>query len=296
ARQFHPDVNKAPDASKRFNEVQEAYDVLSDDEKRRNYDQFGHASPGFAGSGGAGGPAGGFRPGPGGRATWTNVNVDPSDLNGGDFSSIFEQMFGGAGFGGAGGAGQGQQQSPFGGRKARSRPAQPTRGQDIEHTITVSFLVAALGGAEQLRLTVDGAVQTLNVKIPPGIESGAKLRVRGKGQAGSPDGPSGDIIMKIEVGQHPYFRREGLDVLVDVPLNLAEAVLGATVSVPLLAGGSVQVKVPGGVSSGRKLRIRGKGVTDAKGKTGDFYAVVQITAPEPASLSDAARDALATLA
>lgn len=290
ARQYHPDVNKAPDAAKRFSEVQEAYDVLSDEEKRRNYDQYGHANPGFGGAG----AGGGFRPGPGGpgaggRAAWTNA--DPSDFNAADFGSVFEQMFGGGGFDGGSRA-----QSPFGSRRARARTAQPERGQDLEHAISVTFLTAALGGNEQLRLAVDGSTQTISVKIPPGIESGAKLRVKGKGQAGPMGGPSGDLILTVEVGKHPYFRREGLDLLVDVPLNIVEAVQGASVEVPLLGGGSAQMKVPGGVSSGRKLRIRGKGITDAKGRAGDFYAVIQIAAPESGSLSEEARKAVSALA
>jgi DnaJ-class molecular chaperone len=285
ARQLHPDVNKASDAAKKFGEVQEANDVLSDDEKRKAYDQFGHAGVGAGGFGGAGG--GGPRGGRTGRTVWTTG--DAQDFGGEDLSDVFEQMFGGRAQGpgaGPGGAGPGG----FGGFGGRTRArAQPQRGQDIEHGITVSFLTAALGGTEQLRFGMDGSTETISVKIPAGIETGAKLRVRGKGQPGSAGGSGGDIILTVQVGEHPYFRREGLDVLVDVPINIAEAVLGAKVEVPLLPVDgktpTVQIKVPPHTSSGARLRVKGKGIKDAKGRTGDFFAVVLIAAPRADELN-----------
>jgi len=316
ARQFHPDVNKAPDAAKKFAEVQEAYDVLSDKEKREAYDRFGHAGVGAGPSPrGAWGGHPGAGGGPGGRRTATWSNIDPGDFEGGDFSSIFEQMFRSGGVGAAEGFGGG---SPFGGAAGRARGArvrtqqpQPQRGDDIEHTITVTFLTAALGGTEQLRFTANGTTSTISVKIPPGIDAGAKLRVKGKGQPGSMGGPAGDLILTVQVGQHPFFRREGLDLLIDVPITIAEAVLGTTVRVPLLSpvvsshssestvkgqGASVQLKVPPGASSGRKLRIKGKGVKDASGKSGDFLAVIQIVAPKAAELSENGRTLISELA
>ena len=155
-------------------------------------------------------------------------------------------------------------------------------------------MTAALGGSEQLRLgsSADGGeTQTITVRIPPGIESGAKLRVRGKGQPSHSGGSPGDVILTVQLGQHPYFRRESLDVLIDVPVTIVEAVSGVSVRVPLLQG-SVQIKVPPGVSSGRRLRVRGKGITDNKGKAGDFYAVIQIAAPARTALSEKAQRAL----
>jgi curved DNA-binding protein len=314
ARQLHPDVNKAPDAAKRFGEVQEAYDVLSDQEKRKGYDQFGHAGVGAAGGQPRGGSEGWGPFGAGGpgraRTTWTNV--EPGDFEGGDFSSIFEEMFGrtpgGGGGGGAGGGGG--RGSPFGGGfgarpgdgGARARQSQPQRGEDIEHTIAVTFMTAALGGTEQLRIGAGngGGASTINVKIPPGIEPGAKLRIKGKGQPSPTGGPRGDLILTIDVGNHPYFRREGLDLLIDLPITIAEAVLGVTVTAPLLTppGGkaSVELKVPPGSSSGRKLRVRGKGIANAAGKTGDYYAVVQIIAPKASDLSEDHRNSIEALA
>ncbi len=298
ARQYHPDVNKAADASKKFSEVQEAYDVLSDAEKRKAYDQFGHAGVGMgaaAGHGpGSGWGGGAGRATRGGRTVWTNLGGDASDFEGGDFASIFEQMFGGGGMGGGGvGAGPG---ADFGARARRARAAQ--RGQDIEHTITVSFMTAALGGSEQVRMggaSAGGDGNTITVKIPPGIETGAKLRIRGKGQPGAA-GENGDLILTVKVGEHPYFRREGLDLFIDGPVNIAEAVLGVQVTVPLIKDGSVDVRIPPGTSSGQKLRVKGKGLTDAKGKTGDFYVVAQIVAPKPDMLVPGDRAAIEALA
>lgn len=267
ARKYHPDVNKEEDASKRFAEVQEAYDVLSDDEKRKAYDRFGHAGVGAGAPDGAGGGAG-----PGG-VRWTYSTGGPGGATDEDISSIFEQMFGGG--------------SPFGGAAAgrargpRVQP-RPRRGRDLSHSLTVAFNTAAIGGTQQIRLDRGGTAQTIEVKIPPGIESGAKLRIRGRGQPAPPDGQAGDLILTISIATHPYFRRDGLDIYLDVPITIAEAALGTTVSVPLLTG-SVDLRIPPGASSGQKLRIKAKGITDAKGRTGDQYAVVQIVAPKELS-------------
>jgi DnaJ-class molecular chaperone len=260
ARKYHPDVNDSPDAAKRFAEATEAYDVLSDPEKRKTYDRFGHAGVGAgAGAGpyGAGAwPGGGFGGHGRGAGPFTAA----------DMGSIFEELFGARG------------PSPF--DTARSQAPRPRRGQDLRHTLTVTFMTAAQGGTERLRLAnPEGGTQTVTVKVPAGIESGAKLRVKGKGQPGPEGGPTGDLILTVEVGAHPLFRREGLDLLVNVPITLAEAGLGATVAVPLLTG-SATVKIPAGASSGRKLRLAGRGITDDKGRKGDFYAVIQIVAPE----------------
>ena len=277
ARQLHPDMNKAPDAAKKFGEVQEAYDVLSDEEKRKAYDRFGHAGVGA----GTGGPAPGWSDGAGvrgGRTVWTS---EGADVNGGDFASIFEQMFGGG------------MRPDMGGRGQRAaRP--PQRGQDFEHTITVTFMTAALGGSEQIRFGAGDDVATITVKIPAGIETGGKLRVKGRGGA-SPGGTPGDLILTVQVGQHPYFRRDGLDLQIEVPVNIAEAAFGISVSVPLLKDGSVDVKIPPGIASGQKLRVRGKGIVNGQGETGDYYVVVQILAPVAQLLDAQDRAALERL-
>jgi curved DNA-binding protein len=285
ARKFHPDVNKAADAASKFAEAQEAYDILSDAEKRSRYDQFGHAGVGSAAGGdpfrggnpfgGRGRPGGPFQGGAAGGASWSDV--DPET-----FDTIFGDLFGSRRAGPRGGR--------PGGPNAGGRAHPPTVGEDIEHTLSVPFGVAALGGSESVRLTLgDGSTQSIDVKIPIGIRSGSKLRVKGKGRPGSNGGPPGDLILVIQVGEHPWFRRDGLDLLLDVPITIAEAALGTVIQVPLLKG-SVKLKVPAGTASGAKLRAKGKGLVDAKGDAGDFYAVIRIVPPE--SLTDADRAAL----
>lgn len=285
ARQLHPDVNKSPDASKKFSEVQEAYDVLSEAEKRQSYDRFGHAGIGSA-AGGTG-PSGwsGFRTGaPGGQATWSNVGPGEG-FAAEDLSDIFEGMFGRGRTGGGSPFGSG-----FGARPQARSAAQP--GRDTDFPLTVSFMTAAFGGTEQIRFTVDGKPSTITVKIPAGIETGGKLRIKGRGQPGQSGGPPGDLILTVEVGKHPHFRRDGLDLLIDVPITIAEAVLGVTVKAPLLnrdgdTSNWVEIKVPPGTSSGTKLRVRGHGLTDSAGKTGDYHAIIQIKATAPKDLSEA---------
>lgn len=276
ARKYHPDVNSDPDASKRFSDITEAYDVLCDAEKRKAYDRFGHAGVGAGADGAGSGPYGG-----GGPRTWSySTRGGPGGgFDASDFGDIFEDLFRGGG-GSPFGAGAG-----MGGRAAhRAGPAARARtGQNVQHALTVSFMTAAFGGTERLRFsTGDGPAQEIDVKIPAGIESGAKLRLKGRGHPGQFGGQPGDLILTIRVGNHPYFRRDGLDVYIDVPINIAEAALGVTVTVPLLTG-TAQIKIPPGASSGRKLRLKGRGITGADGRVGDLYAVVQIAAPEKLS-------------
>lgn len=283
ARKYHPDVNKDADAAKRFSEVTEAYDILSDPAKRKDYDRFGRAG---VGAGHAPGGVGG--PGDRTRATWTQAGPGGFSATGADFSEVLEQMFGGGA-------------SPFargGGFRSTAGPqaVKPTKGEDIHHTVSVAFLTAALGGTEQLRLAsdaTDGKAETIDVKIPAGIEHGARMRIKSRGHRSRDGGSPGDLILTVNIGQHPYYRRDGLDLLIDVPITIAEAALGTTVTVPLLKG-SVQIKIAPGTSSGRKLRVKEKGIVDAKGSAGDFYAVVQIIAPT--NLSERGRKAIEELA
>ena len=272
ARQYHPDLNKDPGAGDRFNEVQRAYEILSDPEKRKKYDQFGDAA--FEAGVAAGGPGG---PGAGQGAPWQEM--DPEAMR-----DIFGDMFGDA-FGGGGG----------GRRRARGRAPRPTQGPDREFELVLGFAVAANGGTEQLKLRgSDGSTETIDVKVPAGVADGSKLRVRGRGEAGFHGGPRGDLILTVRIGAHPWCGRDGLDLSVDVPITIAEAALGTTVEVPLLKG-RVKLKVPPGTSSGAKLRVRGRGIVDAKGASGDLYAVISIAAPKELSESDrAALESLAT--
>ncbi|MFU8830311.1 MAG: DnaJ domain-containing protein, partial [Phycisphaerales bacterium] len=236
AREYHPDVNKSEGAEKRFSEISEAYEVLSDAAKRSKYDQFGHSGP--AGFGG------GYGSRPGGTYTWSNVGGSTGSAGSGgaqgfdpdDIGSIFEEVFGVGGRSNAG--------SSFGGRRAstaraRSRPA---RGEDITLDLHVTFMTAVKGGTESVRIQRGGVSQTIDITVPPGIEDGKKLRIRGAGhpaKSGVTTGVAGDLIATVHIGKHPHFRRDParpLDILIDLPLTIAEATLGTTVNVPLLKG------------------------------------------------------------
>jgi DnaJ-class molecular chaperone len=243
ARKYHPDVNKADDAATKFAEVQEAYDTLSDAEKRKMYDQFGSEGPQYGG--------GGFQGAPRGYGGGYGQTVD--------FSDIF-----GSAFGGGGG-------SPFGGVQQQS-----AKGQDQHHAITVTFMTALRGGTEEIRI----GDSSVTLQIPAGIESGKKLRLKGKGGPGLMGGPAGDMIVTVSMGGHPLYQRRGLDIEMDVDLNIAEASLGTKATLPLPLGGSVDVTIPAGVSSGSRLRVKGKGCEKSDGSKGDFYAVIHIVAPK----------------
>ena len=251
AKKFHPDLNKTAEAGAKFKEIQEAYDLLSDAQKRRQFDQFGHAGPSMGGA--PGGAQGG----------WGNVDA-----------STFEEIFGDFMGGGA--------------RRAGGRRGGARAGEDLESRITVDFMTAALGGVRHVSLESNGQPISLDVRIPPGIESGGDLRLRGKGGEGMGGGPSGDLVLHISVAPHPWFRREGLDVIVEVPISIAECALGTSVEVPLLEG-TATLRVPAGTASGKRLRLKGKGVA-AKGSTGDLYAMIRVEAPK--TLNDEDRAAL----
>lgn len=255
ARQWHPDINKTPEAAAKFAEAQEAYDALSDADRRARYDRFGHAGlQGGAGAGAADQPFGG---GFGG--------FDPSQID----PEMFEQIFGGM----------------AGGGRARGRSRGPSKGQDRHAEITVPFQVSILGG----RHGIGSGEHALDVQIPAGIEDGTQLRVRGQGEPGSNGGPAGDLIVTVQVATHPDFRRDGDDILREVHISIFDAVLGAKIDVPLLKG-TVMLTIPPGTGSGKRLRVRGQGVRRATGASGDFLAIVQIDIPE--GLSDEDRAAL----
>ena len=288
-RKYHPDMNKDnPQATERFKEVQEAYDVLSDPEKRRNYDQFGHAGVGagaatadpFAGfrrgqsGGGQGGSGYSYQWSPGGQG---GVSVEDFDLS--DFGDVFEQLFGARGGGGGGGAarGGGVGGGRVGGARASRPRREPPRGQDLEHEVTLTFEQAARGTTLPLQISRDGKLETIDVKIPPGVKDGSRVRIRGKGQD-SPGGESGDLYIITRVQPHPYFRRDGLDILLDVPISVWEAFLGTKVEVPTLEG-PVTLTIPPGTSSGAKLRIKGRGIERGKDR-GDQYVIPRIIVPK----------------
>ena len=263
ARKYHPDVNPDKGAKEKFQQIQTAYETLNDPKKREMYDQYGSSYESFAEG-----------PGPGGGA-WRANPTGQGGFEGFDFT----QMFGGGAAGG---------QSPFGdffhqfaggqqpgGRRAGGRRSH--RGSDVQHELEIPFRTAVTGGEAHLRMRrPNGKEETITVKIPAGIDQGQTIRLRGQGEDGA---RPGDLLITVNIGPHPHFRRKGLDLEVDVPVTLAEAGLGAKVDVPT-PHGIISVKVPAGTSSGKRLRIKGQGIEDKKGNKGDLYVGILIALPE----------------
>ncbi|MET7419062.1 DnaJ C-terminal domain-containing protein [Dactylosporangium sp. NPDC005555] len=243
ARRQHPDINKEPGAEERFKEINEAYHVLSDPERRARHDRGRARARAGAGAGFAGGPRW-----PGDAAP--TVDVDLGDL--------FGSMFGGAG-------------ARYG--------AGPVPGADTEAQITVGVEEAFRGGRRQVTLPgADGRPRRYDVNVPAGVMDGQRIRLAGQGNPGVAGGPPGDLYLVVRLAPHPRVRVEGRDVVLDLPLAPWEAALGA--SVPLdTPGGPVRVTVPAGTSTGRRLRLRGQGLPNPRGKPGDLYAEVKITVP-----------------
>lgn len=279
ARKYHPDLN--PDdakAKQKFQEVQNAFEVLSDSKKRDMYDRYGSAYESM----GAGGPGG---PGAGGPNPWANaggggpnVDINLDDL-----------------FGGGGGGGFADLFKNLGGRgKRTARPEPPSRGSNIEYELTVPFTTAVLGGEAQIAVQrPDGRTETIQVKVPVGIEDGKKIRLRGQGNPSPNGGPDGDLMIKVKAAPHPHFRRQGKRLDVRVPITLAEAVAGAKVDVPT-PHGTITVTVPPETSSGAKLRLKGQGVKPASGTPGDLFAELEIVLPK--NMSDEDREQLQSIA
>ncbi|MFQ5489476.1 MAG: DnaJ C-terminal domain-containing protein [Phycisphaerae bacterium] len=262
AKKYHPDRNpEDASAETKFKEVQTAYEVLKDPQKRAHYDRFGPAA------------AGDWRTNQTGQKvyTWSEGGPEISYDDLGDLFSAFR------GFGDQGNDGG----NPFADlfrRGGRSRPPAARRGQDLERPVNLSFEQAAKGTTVEVDI-VDGRGrrQTLDVKIPAGVEQGQRIRLKGKGQPGQAGGPPGDLYLAVAVRPHPHFRREGKDLFIDVPLTIAEASLGAKVDIPTLDG-TVSLTVPPGTGGGARLRLAGRGIGPADGPAGDLYAVVRVAA------------------
>jgi len=273
AKQLHPDRNKDnPDAAKRFAEITSAYDLLSDKDKRARYDrgeldEDGNPKMPFgSGFGGGGGGAYGGGPRPGGPQGGGFDGFQGFDQAGAaDLSDLFEGLFGGAAQqqGRRGGGG-------FGGFRQR---AQPQKGADIAYRLTVPFVDAVTLKPQRITLA-DG--KTIDAKLPKGLEDGTRIRLTGKGQQGP--GGTGDGIITISIASHRFFTRDGNDVRLNLPVTLKEAVLGAKVKVPT-PDGPVMMTIPKGSSSGRVLRIKGRGFTDKAGNRGDQLITVMIDIP-----------------
>jgi molecular chaperone DnaJ len=305
ARKHHPDVNPGnKHAEERFKDVSHAHDVLSDEGKRKLYDEFGHeglqagfdpsrarqykqwadSGHGFSFRPGAGGfESGGFTAGGRGEA---------------GFADILSEMFGGA----------------------RATSPQPSAGEDIEHEIEIGLLDALRGVTAPVTIrralscpTCSGTGRVgrksctacagtgtvekrerLEVKIPAGVADGGRVRVSGKGGAGRAGGATGDLYFRVKLRPHPLIRRDGQDLTIEVPITVSEAVLGATITVPTLKG-NIKVKVPPGSQSGQRLRVAGRGAPDPRGgAAGDLYVRLMIQVPTKGD-DDGLRDALATL-
>ena len=270
ARKHHPDLNPDDASSKaKFQAVQTAFDVLNDSKKRELYDRYGSAYESY-GQGGGGGSSPGWPPGGGGGP---NVDVNLEDL------------FGGSGLGGGGFADLFKNFSQRGKQRAPRR-AVPTRGTHMEQELTVPLTSAVLGGEAQIAVQrVGGNIETIQVKIPAGIESGKKIRLRNQGNPSADGGSNGDILIKVRVALHPHFRRQGRRLDLRVPITLAEAVAGAKIDVPT-PHGTITLTVPPGASSGSKLRVKGHGIKSHNGSAGDLFAELMIMLPANLSAED----------
>ncbi len=317
AKKYHPDISKEENHEEKFKEVQEAYAILSDESKRAQYDQYGHAAfdqnQGFGGAG-----AQGF-----------------------DFGDIFSEIFGGGGgFGGFGGG--------FGGfNQQRQNPNGPRHGRDMEMNVTLSFTEAVFGCQKEIKVNREedcstcrgtgakdpnnvktcatcggqGKVRrqqqtpfgmamteavcpncngtgqeatekctdcngskrkvvekTITINFPAGVENGAYMRVTGKGEGGARGGQDGDLFLNINFEEDRHFKRNGNDITIEIPISYTQAVLGASIDVPTIHG-DVKFKIPAGTQTGSKLRLKGKGVQPAKGRDGDQYVIVNVKVP-----------------
>ena len=273
ARKYHPDLNKGAEAEEKFKDISEAYDVLNNKESRQKYDairQFGMGGARFAGGSGQGG------------------------FDGAGFSDIFGSMFGGAGTGGTrvryttsgggqpnlndifsmfGGAGQ-----QYGGQQAAYEDMAPRKGEDRNSHITLTFRQAVKGATVSLR--VDG--KQFKTHIPAGVKDGQKIRIAGKGKAGVNGGKNGDMYLNITVKEDARFSMRGNDILMTLPVSVAQAVAGAKVEAHDIDGETVTFKVPSGSSSGAEVRLSGKGVP---GRHGDLVGRVEIHVPDKPSMA-----------
>lgn len=299
ARKYHPDVNPGDHAAEeRFKEVAEAYEVLSDPDKRKKYDQYGHLGDAWKHAG----EGGGYDFGQGGASgQWQRTQVNPEDLNF-DFSDILGGLFGGRGGGG------------------NRRRQQQTRGEDAQYEMEITLGEAYFGAERDVMLRVheacpscggsgmvnngacptcggSGVVErpkTLTVKIPKGVQDGAKIRLAGQGGPGLHGGPAGDLYLIPRILPNPHFERKSDDLYTEAVVPFTDAALGGEAEVRTLSGNSVHVTIPPGTSSGQSLRLRGKGMPKLHSDAyGDLYARVKVTVPK--QLSEEQRSLLEAL-
>ncbi len=306
ARQHHPDVNQNnPEAERRFKAVNEAYEVLGNAETRKKYDELGANWKDIermraAGQNPfAGGGAGGFRwPGAGGSGGFRSISEEElRDLFGGmgggagtgrggahPFSDFFQAFFGGEAdlSGGIPGAG--------------ARPTRARRGQDAEYAMELTLEQAYSGVTQRLRLSGDAGERTVNVRIPPGVDTGSRVRVAGEGGKGARGAAAGDLYLRVQVAPHAIYTRKGRDLYMLASMPLATAVLGGEVEVPTIEGRKVRLKVPAGTQEGQVFRIRGQGMPSVRNgdDRGDQYATAHVMLPR--NLTPEARKQFESLA
>ena len=262
ALKYHPDKNPDDDVARdKFKRIQEAYDVLSDEEKRAAYDRYGADFEKIRGTG--------YQPGGGG---FDGLDLDQvfGGGRGGStqfegFSDFFEQLMGGA---------AGPRGAP-GPRGRAHRQVAPQRGANVRHELEIPLQTAVLGGKTEFYLNGE----KIAVSIPPGVETGSKIRLRERGQPSPNGGPQGDLILLIKVSEHPHFVRKRKNLELVLPVTLAEATLGAKVDIPTPSA-AVSLAIPAGSSSGRRLRLKGQGVQQRDGAAGDLIVVLQIQLPK----------------
>lgn len=265
AKKFHPDLNPGkPDVERQFKDVNAAYDIVGDADKRAKYDRGEIDASGNEQRGG------GFwrnaRPGARANAGAGNAGGDP--FAGSPFGAaddIFDEFIRQATRGNAGGRGR------------RGAGPRPERGADVTYALKLDFIEAAAGIAKKRVSFPDG--KALDLTIPPGTEEGAKLRLKGQGRAGVGGGEAGDAYVDIQVSPHPFFERKGSDVYLDLPVTLQEAVIGAAITVPTIDG-KVTLRVPENSSAGTTLRLKGKGIDAKGGPRGDQYVRIRIALPD----------------
>jgi DnaJ-class molecular chaperone len=269
ARQYHPDVNKKPDAEKRFKEVNEAHEVLSDPEKRKRYDTVGPDWEQFAQGRGRPPGTGGF------QYVYTGQpGENPFGDDASGFSDFFRTLFGQAANGGFADA-----DDMFGRGRTRTR-SRARQGEDVEGEVEVTLPEAYKGTDHVIQISRENGEppRRLTVKIPPGVRDGQRIRLAGQGNPGTSGGPPGDAYLRVRVKPHPFFTRDGDDLRVELPVAMHEAMLGGEVTVPTLKG-RVALRIPPETQNGRTIRLAGQGMPRQGGGHGDLYSTVKVVMP-----------------
>jgi DnaJ-class molecular chaperone len=271
AKKYHPDANKNdPKAAARFSELNSANEIIGDADKRQQFDRGeidADGKPRFHGFPGGGGPGAGARAGGFETHTFRSGGAGPGGPGGGGFEDILNSMFGAAAARGARGGGGG-------GARFEFDPGTMALDLDLSVSMTVSLEEAVKGAEKRVRLPTG---KELNVKIPAGVVAGQQIRLKGQGETAAGH-PPGDLLITVNIAEHPYFKVEGSDLRLDLPITLYEAVLGGKVRVPTL-GGAVELSIPKNTSSGRTFRLKGKGLPKAAGN-GDLFVTTRIMLPD----------------